>query len=91
MVYEVKMPKLGLTMEEGRIASWYKNIGDKVEEGEVIAAIETEKLISDIKAPASGILAKIIVPEGETAKVGSVIALIAENEEEFKKLKESKS
>ena len=86
MVIEVKMPKLGLTMVEGRIVEWLKKVGDRVEVDEIIATIETEKLVGDIKAPASGFLAKILYEEGSKAKVNEVIALIAENEEELRKI-----
>ena len=86
MVINVKMPKLGLTMVEGRIVEWLKKVGDRVEIDEVIATIETEKLVGDVKAPASGFLAKILYEEGSKAKVDETIALIAENEEELKKI-----
>ena len=86
MVIEVKMPKLGLTMVEGRIVEWIKKVGDRVEAGEVIATIETEKLIGDIKAPASGFLAKIFYEEGSKARINETIALIAESEEELRKI-----
>lgn len=86
MVIEVKMPKLGLTMVEGRIVEWLKKVGDRVEVDEIIATIETEKLVGDVKAPASGFLAKILYEEGSKAKVNEVIALIAENEEELRKI-----
>lgn len=86
MVINVKMPKLGLTMVEGRIVEWLKKVGDRVEVDEVIATIETEKLVGDVKAPASGFLAKILYEEGSKAKVNETIALIAENEEELKEI-----
>jgi len=86
VVIEVKMPKLGLTMVEGRIVEWLKKVGDRVEVDEVMATIETEKLVGDVKAPASGFLAKILYEEGSKARVNEVIALIAENEEELRKI-----
>jgi len=73
---EVRMPKLGLTMETGTIVKWLKKEGDRVEKDEVIANIETEKLSGEIKAPASGVLEKILKKEGEEAPVGEVVAII---------------
>ena len=73
---EVRMPKLGLTMETGTIVKWLKKEGDRVEKDEVIANIETEKLIGEIKAPASGVLEKILKKEGEEVPGGEVVAII---------------
>ncbi len=73
---EVRMPKLGLTMETGTIVKWLKKEGDRVEKDEVIANIETEKLSGEIKAPASGVLEKILKKEGEEVPVGEVVAII---------------
>ncbi len=86
MAVEVKMPKLGLTMEEGRIVKWTKNIGERVEKDEVIAIIETEKLTGEVKSPTTGFLAKKLVREGDIVKVGEIIAVIAESEDELKRL-----
>lgn len=86
MTIEVKMPKLGLTMVEGRIVEWLKKVGDRVEADEILATIETEKLVGDIKAPASGFLAKIFYEEGSKVKINETIALIAENEDELKRI-----
>ncbi|MEM1702660.1 MAG: dihydrolipoamide acetyltransferase family protein [Zestosphaera sp.] len=86
MVIEVKMPKLGLTMVEGRIIEWLKKVGDRVEADEIIATIETEKLVGDVKAPASGFLAKILYEEGSKAKINETIALIAESKEELERI-----
>lgn len=72
------MPKMGDTMQEGTIAKWYKAVGDTIEEGEVIAEIETEKASIEIEAFESGPLTKIIVQEGETVPVGEPIAVIGD-------------
>jgi len=68
------MPNLGYDMEEGKVVSWLKKIGDDVQRGEAIAEIETDKTTVEMEAMASGKLAEIVVPEGETAAVGAVIA-----------------
>ncbi len=87
MAVEVKMPKLGLTMEEGRIVKWLKNEGEPVEKDESILVIETEKLTSEIKSPVKGFLAKKLVKEGDVVKVGEIVAIIAETEEELEKIR----
>lgn len=76
MATEVTMPKLGLTMVEGQIVEWKKKVGEPVVKGEILFVIETEKAIVEIEAPASGILGKILVPEGETRPIGEVLAHI---------------
>jgi len=81
MVTYVKMPKRTLTMEEGIVGKWYKKAGDEVRKGEPICEIETEKSVDELEAPESGILRKIIVPEGSVVKVNRAIAIIAEPDE----------
>ncbi len=85
MPVEVKMPKLGLTMEAGRIVEWKKKEGDKVEEGETLLVVETEKITNEVKSPASGIVAKILANPGDEVPVGQVIAIIVESLEELEK------
>ncbi len=77
MAQEVIMPKWGLTMKEGKIVRWLKSEGDQVEAGEPLFEVETDKITNSVEAPASGVLAQIIVPEGEVAEVQSVLAIIA--------------
>jgi len=81
MAIEVEMPKLAMTMEQGVIVQWYKNEGDEVTEGQPLFSVETEKVSSDVDAPASGILGKILVPAGEEVPCGTVLALIVSPEE----------
>jgi len=73
--YEVVMPKLGLIMTEARLAEWYKQDGQRVEMGELLFALESEKSTLDIDAPAGGTL-QILVPEGETVPVMTPVARI---------------
>lgn len=75
---EVLMPKLGLTMTKGKIAEWKKKEGDRVEAGEDLVIIETEKLTYTVKAPISGVLLKIYAKEGDEVPVGQIIAYIGE-------------
>jgi len=77
----VEMPKMGDSMEEGKILRWIKKEGEPVKKGEMLAEVETDKVNIEIEAFASGILRKIIVPEGTAAPVGSKIALIGASDE----------
>ena len=72
----VEMPKMGDTMEEGKILRWIKQEGDQVVKGESLAEVETDKVNIEIESFASGVLRKILVPEGGSAPIGASIALI---------------
>jgi len=78
MATEVSMPKMGYDMESGKILRWLKQEGDPVAKGDAIAEIETDKVAIEIEAFASGILARILVPAGADAPVGSPIGWIAQ-------------
>ena len=77
----VEMPKMGDTMEEGKILRWIKHEGDAVKKGESLAEVETDKVNIEIEAFASGVLRKILVPEGNSAPIGAGIALIGAPDE----------
>jgi len=77
----VEMPKMGDTMEEGKILRWLKHEGDTVKKGESLAEVETDKVNIEIEAFASGVLRKILVQEGESAPIGAQIALIGSPDE----------
>ena len=81
--YEVFMPALSSTMTEGKIVSWVKSPGNKVEKGETVVVVESDKADMDVESFYEGYLAHIIVQAGETAPVGSAIALLAETEAEI--------
>jgi len=74
---DVIMPQLGETVNEGTIAAWHKKIGDTVEKGEMLLDVETDKVATEIEAPATGVLSSINVEEGDTVDVGTVLAVIA--------------
>jgi pyruvate dehydrogenase E2 component (dihydrolipoyllysine-residue acetyltransferase) len=76
MSTEVVMPRMGETVDEGTVNTWHKAIGDPVTEGEPLLAISTDKVDTDIPAPASGTVAEIRVTEDETVPVGTVLAVI---------------
>ena len=83
MIREVFMPALSSTMTEGKIVSWVKSAGDKVEKGETVVVVESDKADMDVESFYEGYLAIIMVPAGEVAPVGAAIALVAETEAEI--------
>ncbi len=78
MAFEVKMPQLGLTMEEGTVTKWIKQEGDAVKVGEVILEITTDKLTSEVESEHDGVLLKIVAQEGEDVPVKGLLAYIGE-------------
>ncbi|OHB65940.1 MAG: hypothetical protein A2Y76_11025 [Planctomycetes bacterium RBG_13_60_9] len=82
MAVQVVMPKLGLNMTEGTIVQWLKGEGDRVEQGEPLFVLETDKTTMEAEAQASGFLGRILAPAGETVPVATVVAIIvAEGEQ----------
>jgi pyruvate dehydrogenase E2 component (dihydrolipoyllysine-residue acetyltransferase) len=77
MASEVKLPRLGQGMESGTVVKWLKAAGDPVESGEPLYELDTDKVTQEVEAEASGVLLKIVVPEGEVA-VGTTLAFIGE-------------
>ena len=73
---KINFPKSGRGIEEGTVVRWLKAVGDSVEEGELLLEIETVKALQEVLAPASGTLAEILVPAGETAPVNSSLGSI---------------
>lgn len=88
MIHEIFMPALSSTMTEGKIVSWVKSPGDKVEKGETVVIVESDKADMDVESFYEGYLATIVVPAGESASVGSAIALVAETEAEIEQAKQ---
>ncbi len=82
-MHEVIMPKLGLTMESGKIEKWHKKEGDKVKAGEVLFEVMTDKVTIEVESYNSGILRKILRVEGEEVPVTEVVAYIGEEDEEI--------
>jgi pyruvate dehydrogenase E2 component (dihydrolipoamide acetyltransferase) len=87
-IREVFMPALSSTMTEGKIVSWQKSPGDKVEKGEIVVVVESDKADMDVETFYGGFLATIIVQAGESAAVGSAIAYVAETEAEIEVAKQ---
>jgi len=86
MAQIITMPKLSDTMTEGVVASWLKKVGDKIEEGDILAEIETDKATMEFEAFDEGTLLYIGLQEGETAPVDSLLAIIGEEGEDFSAL-----
>lgn len=71
---EIVMPKLGLTMTEGTLTRWRKAEGDRVQAGEILFEFESEKSVLEFESPAAGVLARILVSEGQTVPCGAAVA-----------------
>ncbi len=78
MAVEIKMPQLGESVFEGTISKWLKKVGDPIKEFEPLIEISTDKVDTEIPAPGMGVLKEIRVQEGQTARVGEVLGLMAE-------------
>ena len=78
MAYELKMPQLGLTMEEGTLSRWIKHEGDTVKAGDVVAEITTEKLTNELTSEQDGVLLKIVAQEGDDVPVKGTLAWIGQ-------------
>lgn len=76
MASEVIMPKLGMGMEDGTVVEWKKDVGDPVKKGDVVVVISSEKIELEVEAADDGILLDIVVPNGESVPVGTVIGYI---------------
>ncbi|MFD1419737.1 2-oxo acid dehydrogenase subunit E2 [Lactiplantibacillus songbeiensis] len=76
MAYEFKLPELGEGLEEGEIASWLVKPGDEVKEDDSLVEIQNDKSVEELPSPVDGKIIKILIPEGETAKIGDVIVTI---------------
>lgn len=87
MIHEVFMPALSSTMEEGKIVSWSKEEGDKVEKGETVLVVESDKADMDVESFYAGYLGAIAVPAGGVARVGAAIGYVAETEAEIPEAK----
>ncbi len=78
MASEIKIPQLGLTMTEGTVTRWFKQVGEAVAQGEVLFEVATDKITNQVESTATGILLEIRVAEGEVAPVQAVVAMIGE-------------
>ena len=88
MSHEIFMPALSSTMTEGKIVEWLKNPGDKVERGESVLVVESDKADMDVESFQDGYLAAVLMPAGSTAPVGETIGLIVENKKDIASVQE---
>ncbi|KAI3966571.1 hypothetical protein MKW92_045584 [Papaver armeniacum] len=86
-IREIFMPALSSTMTEGKIVSWIKSEGDVLSKGESVVVVESDKADMDVETFYDGILAAIVVAEGEVAPVGAAIGLLAETEDDVAEAK----
>ena len=77
MAIDVVMPQMGESIAEGTVSRWIKKVGDKVERDEPLLEISTDKVDAEIPSPAAGTVSEILVQEGQTVPVNSVVARIA--------------
>ena len=89
MSHEIFMPALSSTMTEGKIVEWLKNPGDKVERGESVLVVESDKADMDVESFQDGFLAAVLMPAGSTAPVGETIGIIVETEDEITAVQEN--
>src|ERR1700693_1023562 len=75
-VVEIVMPQLGVSVAEGTLVAWRKRAGEQVDADEAICDVSTDKIDSEVPAPCAGRIAAILVQEGETVAVGTVIATL---------------
>jgi len=83
MSTEIRMPKYGWTMTEGKIIKWLKKEGEHVKEGELLFEIETEKVETEVKSITTGFLQKILAAEGDVVPVGHPIGILSESEQKL--------
>jgi len=83
MAVQVKMPKLGMSEADLQLVEWLKKEGEKVNKGDAIAQVEGEKITNEIEASISGVVLKILVEEGSVVKIGTVLAIIGEANEDI--------
>ena len=77
---EIVMPKIGLDMEEGVITEWKKQVGDRVEDGDVLCEIETDKAVTNVESAVSGVLVEIVAQEGDSVEITKTIAWVDADE-----------
>src|SRR5512135_3631571 len=87
MATKVTMPQMGFDMTEGKVARWLKKIGDPVKQGEAVVEIETDKVNIESEAQGNGVLREILVSEGTTVPVKTMIAIIGAPDEDLTAIK----
>ncbi|VDN98985.1 unnamed protein product [Rodentolepis nana] len=83
---KIGMPNLSPTMEQGKILKWTKREGETIEAGDIICQVQTDKAVMDMEFEEEGVLAKIVQHEGSESKVGEIIAILAEPDEDWQEV-----
>ena len=86
-MHEIKIPKLGTQIEDAEITEWVAAEGDKIEEHQIVAVLETEKSSYDLESEFKGILHIIVEASEEKIDAGQLIGVLAEDEEKYEKIK----
>ena len=73
---DIIMPAIGATVNEGKLAKWFKKIGDKINEGDILCEVESDKTTMEIPSTTDGILKEIVVQENETVAVGAILGIL---------------
>jgi pyruvate/2-oxoglutarate dehydrogenase complex dihydrolipoamide acyltransferase (E2) component len=84
MAIEVVLPALGLTVEKGKILKWIKKEGETVAKGDSLYEVEADKVTTEVESPASGVLRKILIPEGVEVPILTVVAVITDEKEKLR-------
>jgi len=79
MSTEIKVPPMGESITEATVASWHKNVGEAVKEGEILVELETDKVTMEVPSPKSGVLNQIIKQTGETVRIDEVLAILEDS------------
>ncbi len=82
MEYEIKVPEAGFSITEATVVQWHKNVVERIQEGETIVSVETDKVVVEIPAQCTGVLIEIKHEVGETVPIGSVLGMIQGEGEE---------
>ena len=85
---EITMPQMGESITEGTVVEWHKKPGERIEKDETLLEIGTDKVDTDVPSPAGGVVTEILVAEGETVDVGTLLAVISDEKEEAPKAPE---
>src|ERR671925_2181529 len=79
MPTDIKMPQLGESVTEGTVGKWLKQPGERVEKYEALLEVTTDKVDTEVPAPAAGVVRQIVVPEGQTVRVGTLLAVLGDD------------
>ncbi|MHB8767132.1 MAG: alpha/beta fold hydrolase, partial [Deferrisomatales bacterium] len=83
MIAPVYVPRWGVTMEEATVVAWHARLGERVAKGQDLVELETEKMVNVVPAPGDGVLQEVLVPEGDVARVGDLLGVVAEAGEAY--------